>query len=156
MENERFKEKIRRVAGISIVILAIYLLMPLFLGIKNFCAGFLDGYHSAAHEQVSLPSFLLLLLQAAACIGAVWNAIKLLLDMRKGETPFTGQNGRRIRRIGILLMILEPLLLLQALLSGGELPEIYGISFAAGLILYNIALLFAYGSHLQQESDETL
>lgn len=155
MENERFKEKIRRVAGISIVILILYLLLPLSIGIRDFCAGFMDGYHSAEGEGESWLS-VFLLLAVAAGIGAVLNAVRLLLDMRKGETPFTGQNGRRIRRTGILLMVIEPLLLLKGLLSGGELPEVYGISFAAGLIMYNVALLFEYGSHLQQESDETL
>lgn len=157
MENDRFKKKIRRVAGSSILILLVYLLLPLSICVRNFCAGFIDGYNSAESAGrgwlVELP---FLLMVAAAGIGAVINSLRLLLDMRKGETPFTVENGRRIGRTGVMLMVIEPLLMLSGLISGGELPGIYGISFAAGLIMCNAALLFEYGTHLQQESDETL
>lgn len=103
-----------------------------------------------------MAELLFSIMAAFVGIAAVVNSLKLLLDMRKGETPFTGKNGRRIGRTGIILMALEPLLLLSGLFSGEESPEIYGISFAAGLIMCNVALLFEYGAHLQQESDETL
>lgn len=157
MENDRFKKKIRRVAGSSIVILLLYLLLPLSICVRNFCAGFIDGYHSAESAGKGwLVELLLLVMVAAAGIGAVINSLRLLLDMRKGETPFTLENGRRIGRTGVMLMVIEPLLMLSGLISGGERPGIYGISFAAGLIMCNVALLFEYGTHLQQESDETL
>lgn len=157
MENERFKKRIRRAAGISLGILAVYLLLPLYLCGKNFYMGFLDGYHSAEGVgESSVWSMLVLLVAVVAIILAIVNSIRLLLGMWRGETPFQPANGKRIRRIGIMLMLTEPLLLLEGILSGGSLPEIYGISFAAGLIMYNISLLFDYGAHLQQESDETL
>lgn len=157
MENEKFKKRIRRVAGISLGIIAAYLLIPLYICGKNLYLGFMDGYHSAERGGGTTVFHTVILLAAAvAVVLAIVNAFRLLLGMRRGETPFHVANGRRIRQMGVMLMLLEPLLLLAGLLSGGKLPEIYGISFAAGLILYNVSLLFEYGAHLQQESDETL
>lgn len=157
MENDRFKKRIRRVASVSIVILLLYLVLPLSLCAGNFCAGFADGFNSAESPGKGwLIDLILLLMLAVAGIGAVIDSLRLLFSMRKGETPFTVENGRRIGRTGVLLMVLEPLLMLEGLVSEGEFPSVYGISFAAGLIMCNVALLFGYGAHLQQESDETL
>lgn len=158
MENERFKKRIRRVAGISFGILAVYLLLPLYLCGKDLYMGFLDGYHSAEGSGggSSVWNIAVLLAAAVAMILVIVNSFRLLLGMRRGETPFQLDNGRRIRRMGVLLMLIEPLLLLESFLSDGSLPEIYGISFVAGLVMYNVSLLFDYGAHLQQESDETL
>ena len=153
MENERFKERIRRVARVSAVILSIYLLFPLYICGRNFCEGFMDGYHSAeSTARVLTFGFLFLLAAVVAAITAIVNSLWLLFGMKKGETPFHADNGKRMRRIGVMLMLIEPLLILYR----GELSGIYGISFAAGLIMYNVSLLFDYGAHLQQESDETL
>lgn len=157
MENERYKEKIRRVAGGSAVVLTVYLLLPIGICGRNFLAGFADGYSSG--ESVDGTVFLELIILigvAVAAVAAVANSLKLLLGMRKGDSPFHAENGKRIRRTGVMLMLIEPLLLLSKLVSGGEVSGIYGISFAAGLIMYNVSLLFDYGAHLQKESDETL
>lgn len=157
MENDRFKKRIRRVASVSIVILLLYLLLPLSVCVRNFGEGFVDGFNSAESlGKGDVLELILLLMLAVAGIGAVVDSLRLLFGIRKGGTPFTVENGRRIGRTGVLLMVLEPLLMLEGLVSEGELPSVYGISFAAGLIMCNVALLFGYGAHLQQESDETL
>lgn len=157
MENEKFKIKIRRVARISALFLSLYILLPLYVCARDFLAGFVDGYHSA--ENAIENSIFGLLFQIAAVIAggcAIINSLRLLFAIQKQETPFTNQNGKRIRRIGIMLMVLEPLMLLSKLVSGMDLPGIYGITFCAGLLILNVSLLFDYGAHLQQESDETL
>lgn len=157
MENEKFKKKIRRVAGISAVILSLYVLLPIYVCGRNFLAGFADGYNAAGTGgSDSLLELIFLLAAVIAGICAMINSLRLLLKIRREETPFTAMNARRIRRIGIMLMLLEPLMLSAKLVSEGELSEIYGITFCAGLILFNVSLLFGYGAHLQQESDETL
>lgn len=157
MENEKFKVKIRRVAKISTLFLSLYILLPLYVCVKDFFAGFIDGYHST--ENTMEDSILGLLFQIAAVVAgicAIVNSLRLLFAIQKQETAFTNKNGKRIRRIGVMLMVLEPLMLLSKLVSGMELPEIYGITFCAGLLIFNVSLLFDYGAHLQQESDETL
>lgn len=97
-----------------------------------------------------------MLAAAIAGICALINSLQLLFGIRKNETPFTDKNGKKIRRISIMLMLLEPLVLLSQWVCGKPFPEISGTIFCAGLILFNVSLLFSYGAHLQQESDETL
>lgn len=157
MDNETFKKKIRYAAGISSLLLSVYILVPLYICGKNFLAGFVDGFNSAeTTEPPSILEFLITLAIVAAGICAIVNSLRLLLGIRKNETPFTDKNGKKIRQIGIMLMLLEPLMLLSQWISGEPFYEISGITFCAGLILINVSLLFRYGAHLQQESDETL
>lgn len=157
MENEVFKKKIRCAAGISSLILSIYILVPLYICGKNFLAGFVDGFNSTETTgNASILEGIIVLAIAIAGICVIVNSVRLLLGIRKNETPFTDKNGKRIRQIGIMLMLLEPLMLLSQWISGEPFFEISGITFCAGLILVNVSLLFRYGAHLQQESDETL
>lgn len=90
MENDRFKKRIRRVASVSIVILLLYLVLPLSLCARNFCAGFADGFNSAESPGKGwLIELILLLMLAVAGIGAVIDSLRLLFSMRKGETPLS-------------------------------------------------------------------
>lgn len=160
MQNETFKKKIRCAAKVSIVVLAVYILLPLYVSLTNFCKGVVDGYHTAGDTEgmVFLELFTLFLQFIAVLLGilAIVNSMRLLFGIQKGETPFTLSNAIRIRKTGIMLMLIEPLMVCSKLAAGEKLYEIYGITFVAGLIMYNVSLLFDYGSHLQQESDETL
>jgi len=160
MQNEKFKKKIRGAAKVSAAVLAIYILLPLYVSLTNFCKGFVDGYSSTGDTEgvvlMGLPVLFLQLIAVLSGILAIVNSMRLLFGIQKGETPFTLANGARIRRIGIMLMLIEPLLVVSKLIAGEKLYEIYGITFVAGVIMYNVSLLFDYGTHLQQESDETL
>lgn len=160
MQNEIYKKKIRSVAKVSAAVLTVYILLPLYACVKNFCAGFAAGFNSTdGTEEVAFLEWFALFFQIMAVLAGVFaivNSLQLLFGMRKGETPFDLANGKRIRLTGIMLMLIEPLLLLSKLVAGEELHGVYGITFGAGLIMYNVSLLFDYGAHLQQESDETL
>ncbi len=159
------KEKCKRVCTISAVVLIIYIFVPAIFMTLAMVTGFVDGWNDAAAEGPSDTPFWLLTLILIVSVGVivvhvapVVTAIKLLLGIRKNDSPFTQLNGKRIGAIGIYFMIREPLMFLYMGLGNGEwdFSQFTGFYFSAGLVLYCISLIFRYGCELQQESDETL
>ncbi len=132
--------------------------------------GFMEGFSNAlsGSEANAVPdtmpdSFLmstLYLIFAAAFITimiiAIVSCLRLLMSIRRDESPFTERNGGKIRTIGIAFMLLEPVQITLMLVQSGEFSVGSGIMFSAGIVMYCISLVFRYGCELQQETDETL
>ena len=132
--------------------------------------GFMEGFSNAlsGSEANVVPdtmpdSFLmstLYLIFAAAFITimiiAIVSCLRLLMSIRRDESPFTERNGGKIRTIGIAFMLLEPVQITLMLVQSGEFSVGSGIMFSAGIVMYCISLVFRYGCELQQETDETL
>lgn len=132
--------------------------------------GFMEGFSNAlsGSEANAVPdtmpdSFLmstLYLIFAAAFITimiiAIVSCLRLLMSIRRDESPFTERNGGKIRTIGIAFMLLEPVQITLMLVQSGEFSVGSSIMFSAGIVMYCISLVFRYGCELQQESDETL
>ena len=97
-------------------------------------------------------------------------ALFLLKSVRADETPFNPKNVKRLKAIALLLVVFEPYMVMHGwlmqklypiVLEGGTISvsarsSLGGVVFAAGLVVYVIALVFAYGISLQQQVDETL
>ncbi|MBQ8825954.1 MAG: DUF2975 domain-containing protein [Oscillospiraceae bacterium] len=156
------KEKCKRVCAIASVILIIYLIVPFVTYSIGAVTGFMDGWNEAAAEGTSsepmwkiMLSLIISFAVLAINIVPIVTAIRLLLGVRKADSPFTELNGKRIGIIGICFMLMEPINFLYELINN-EFEIGSGLAFSAGLVLYCISLIFRYGCELQQESDETL
>lgn len=159
MEKENLRKKIRNSGKLAVTVLIVYMLLPLYTFVKNFGAGFTEGYQSAESVSFSLSGLiagLLMIIVIGAGIAAVVISCSLLWQMTRDESPFTEANGRKILTAGIMFIASEPLYFISMYLTHGSVPEIYGLSLAAGLTLCCISGVFRYGALLQQESDETL
>ena len=112
---------------------------------------------------------------AATAVGAIIMlaifvlSLLVLKSVRADATPFNPKNVKRLKAIALLLVVFEPYTLISGqimqrlyplILEGGISVEIRsslgGVVFSAGIIVYGIALVFAYGISLQQQVDETL
>ena len=97
-------------------------------------------------------------------------AFRVVFSLRADASPFTGANAKRLRWIGLLLIVYEPL---QGALSSrltaslaGELStegtqvsvhvSLGGLLIVVGLAILAISFVFEYGAQLQKLSDETL
>lgn len=93
-----------------------------------------------------------------------WNLRAIFQNIDTYETPFMEVNATAIARIGVLLILVEhvksallPLLfMLCGIGSGGSGSMIDGNSLLFGGLIICLSYVFAYGTLLQQESDETL
>lgn len=150
-------------SSITLTVLILYLLLPLFQMIRSFCTGFMAGFNATDPEYtVDYFSFFNSLLLLFISIWIIVIAFKLLKSLKTDETPFTEANGRHIRNLAFLLICIDPVNFIFALISnffsgqGFSDNSVNGTVLAAGLVLYCISLVFRYGCELQQESDETL
>lgn len=164
------KEKIRRMSGIASVVLILYLILPVtatvIAAVSGFIEGFKEGYSGeiTGTDSSSMPegflagTLYILFVTAfiAIIIISVLYCLKLLLSIRRDESPFTEKNGKLIRTIGIAFMLMEPVQIILDLLKSGVFTIGSGITFSAGIVMYCISLVFRYGCELQQESDETI
>lgn len=123
----------------------------------------LSGSEANAVPDTMPDSFLmstLYLIFAAAFITimiiAIVSCLRLLMSIRRDESPFTERNGGKIRTIGIAFMLLEPVQITLMLVQSGEFSVGSGIMFSAGIVMYCISLVFRYSCEFQQESDKTL
>ena len=156
------KEKCKRICTIASVILIIYLIVPFVTHSIGAVTGFMEGWNEAAAEGQSSEPMWKITINLIICfaiiainIVPIVTAIRLLLGVRKSDSPFTELNGKRIGTIGICFMLIEPMNFLYELINN-EFQIGSGLAFSAGLVMYCISLIFRYGCELQQESDETL
>lgn len=159
MEKENLRKKIRNSGKLAVIVLTIYMLLPLYTFVKNFGAGFSEGYNSAESASFSLSGLiagLLIVIVIGAGIAAMAISCSLMWRMTRDDSPFTEANGRKIFTAGIMFIAAEPLYFISMYLTHGSVPDIYGLSLAAGLTLCCISAVFRYGALLRQESDETL
>ena len=95
-----------------------------------------------------------------------WGGCCLLLDgifsqLQEGDTPFTVENSRRLRILG-LLQIAGSLLpsLLQSVLNwlwvSDHFQWQFPLDWIFGIMMLALSSIFAYGCQLQQEYDQTL
>ena len=93
--------------------------------------------------------------------GCFFQVDAVLSCIRTGHTPFTAENSRRVRILG-LLQIAAALLpsLLQSmliwLLASGSFFWQLPLDWIPGLLTLALSCVFAYGSQLQEEYDQTL
>ena len=82
-------------------------------------------------------------------------------EIRKGFTPFTHENTKRIKKVAIITAVLSIVGSYSDALVDyytiGELTwRVNIIGMIVAIIIYCISLIFSYGCDLQRESDETL
>ncbi len=160
MKKLTSKETIRRMSLVATFIMAIYLLSP----IVDFVRGVITGWNAA--DTVATGSSVVMVVQTfvmlALAVVLIFTAFRLLGSLRKEETPFTEVNGKRIRNMSFVLIVIEPVTILFNIISNALNKEVFvvqsfgGMMLAAGFVMYCISLVFRYGCELQQESDETL
>lgn len=162
MEFDVYKKKIRRASAAAFAVLVIYLIYPVIMAALSFRQGWNEAAAEADPAPYTVTDFFIMVFLGAfvaSVIVTFVTSIKLLMSMRKDESPFTLINGRRIRRTGICFMLMEPLMFMAELLEDGLAEAMYsidGLQFATGLVMYCISLAFSYGAALQQEADETI
>lgn len=154
--------------GIASVVLVLYLILPVVTAVisavSGFIEGFKEGYSDPSSVSEAMPQGFIMgtlyivfaLAFIAIIIIAVAYCLKLLMSIRRDESPFTEKNGKLIRTIGISFMLIEPVQIILELLKSGIFSIGSGITFSAGIVMYCISLVFRYGCELQQESDETI
>lgn len=168
MKKLTSKEKIRRASKIASAVLILYLIAPFVTSVIAAVTGFMEGWNEAASgsepSSDTMPEgflmgtvyIILVVILLTTIIIAIVSSLQLLMSIRKDESPFTENNGKKIRTIGISLMLIEPVDIILTLVQSSSLSVGSGITFSAGIVMYCISLVFRYGCELQQESDETI
>lgn len=105
------------------------------------------------------------LVEIVICVlscGILWNARNIFRNVDREDTPFTQQNAKAIHRIGWLWIAIS-------LVKTWLLPLLCGVAgigtfcmsvdvnnLVFGAVIICLSHVFAYGTVLQQESDETI
>lgn len=107
---------------------------------------------------------LLFAIELVTCLFMVvilWYLLPIFQSIGHSGAPFQLQHGRRLNKIAravVGLSMLRPAVdgLLEYVAFGKFFWEfdLFGVTVA--VVLYVLALIFDYGCHLQQQSDETL
>jgi hypothetical protein len=103
----------------------------------------------------------------ALIVGALWLLRLLLVSVRDGA-PFTGANVRRLRALGLIILIGVPVATLIASWCASELARtahlpgaeiqlsMPGSAFVGGLGVFVLAEIFAAGVHLRDDLEGTI
>jgi len=168
MENEKYLKKIRTACTAAIPILLVFLVLPVIGAVTSAISGFIEGWNEASETPSNTPELTVVggikmifsMISAAVLIVAVVcmviSVIQLFIQLRKSESPFTELSSKKVRNVGIFLMLIDPAYTLFFLLAFDELQVTLGLHFSAGILIYCFSLIFKYGAYLQQQSDETL
>jgi len=120
----------------------------------NFPAAFNGG---ASTKQMALPLLVYAFKQTFVLFILILTH-KIFKDISREYTPFLEKNFKRMKEIALILLFssLQPF----SFSGSGSLninigPPDYELLIFAGIV-YFFALIFQYGSALQQQSDETL
>ena len=168
-EFHRRFERLSLAAELVFLLLILYSVIQTAIMIYFMVAAPEASYSSGTGTQDWLTLVYSLIFAVIVVIVMVL-VLLLLRSIRRGDTPFTRSNVRRLRGIGWLLVafeILQRLLarLFWAVASGrvpdGETVSYYfysngGMILMVGLAVLGISLVFEYGVVLQQLDDETL
>lgn len=169
MNLEELNVKAKRYMGLSIVLMAGFLLY--FIGIQ--------GQMMTGMQGDSLTVVLALvfhLVSTLIIVGCNVNAILMFRLLKNGETPFRMAIVRKLRRIGYLLMVFEPLqFVFERIMNAVRTPQVTyneageeivysmntftsygGVFLILGGVVVCVALAFEYGVVLQTQADETL
>jgi hypothetical protein len=156
MENIK---KIKRSALVLLVIVTLILLYNIIL------AGWavLNGYALPAGEFLNPAKIVIDVIRVLIVLSILICAMVLLRSIKKDESPFNFSNVKFLKRIAILIAILDPFEIIASMIPvsfGGYnvttffLPS--GCFFVAGIVVYCVSLVFEYGISLQKQYDETL
>ena len=92
-----------------------------------------------------------------------WQASTLFKDLADGETPFSLEFAKAVKKLSILLMIYDTVSpLLYSLILTIIVPDghyfVFGLSsnFFIGLVAYIVSEILTYGIELQRLSDDTV
>lgn len=168
-EFHRRFERLSLAAELVFLLLILYSVIQTAITVYFMVAAPEASYSSGTGTQDWLTLVYSLIFVVIVVIVMVL-VLLLLRSIRRGDTPFTRSNVRRLRGIGWLLVafeILQRLLarLFWAVASGrvqdGETVSYYfysngGMILMVGLAVLGISLVFEYGVVLQQLDDETL
>ena len=120
------------------------------------------AFNGGASTKKMIPPLLGLVIAQAFALSILILTHQIFKDISREYTPFLEKHFKRMKEIALLLLISS--LLEPSLFSGSSSlvpyltvfiwPGCESIIFAA--IVYCFALIFQYGSALQQQSDETL
>lgn len=172
MTKNEFHRRFQRLslaAEWAFLLLVLYSVIQIAITIRFAVSGADASHPSGAGTQDWLTLVYALFFSAVVVVVMVL-VILLLRSIRRGYTPFTLANVRRLRWIGWLLVAFE---ILQRLLArsfwvvasgrvqDGETVSYYfysngGMILMIGLAVLGISLVFEYGVGLQQLDDETL
>jgi hypothetical protein len=87
---------------------------------------------------------------------------RIFRDISREYTPFMEKHIKRMKKIALLLLISSLIAPLLYIVSSSLIPYLNSViqpgyeSIIFAIIVYCFALIFQYGSALQQQSDETL
>lgn len=155
------KTNIKKITSISLFAIIAYALVFGFFICKDIAESFVAGWNSVDNpvSNEPEPSFISTLFSFPCVIlwfAIIIMSIRMLLNIRKNELPFTEQNGKSLRNIGVFMMLIEPLHIISMMSNGYYNSNFAGVIFIVGTLLFCFSSVFRYGVQLQQESDETL
>ncbi len=162
-----------------LVVLQVYFLVGLIRGSDQFPGSlqietpglvfrFTDGMPEPARTQFVLMLILYLILLAVGLL--VLYQLRKIFATLAGETPFTGENVRRIRIIGIAVIAGSLLSTVAHFMLGiyiSNIVQMPGLELYAnfkvdisgiflGAVVIILAEVFRYGARLQEEQDLTI
>ena len=120
------------------------------------------AFNGGASTKEMIPPLLGLVIRQIFALFILILTHQIFKDISREYTPFMEKHVKRMKEIAMILLfgsLFEPFLfsgpsLLVPYLSGFIWPGYESIFFAG--IVYCFAMIFQYGSALQQQSDETL
>ena len=169
MNLEELNVKAKRYMGFSIVLMAGFLLY--FIGVQGKMMTDMQG-----DRETVILALLFNLVSTLIIVGCNVNAILMFRLLKKGETPFQMTIVKKLRTIGYLLMVLEPLqFVFERIMNAISTPQVTynevgeaiayttntftsygGVFLIMGGVVACVALAFEYGVVLQTQADETL
>lgn len=169
MTQNELKSRFERYALVGTLVFALLVLYWLVqMAISVYYV--ITGDVPPAEAKQSLFNLIYSFAFSALVVAIMVMVIRLLQSIRKGSTPFTMANVRRLRRIGWMLVVFEVLQRLTTRLfwtvASGRVEDgekvVYYFSSTAGMVMIvglavlAISVVFQYGVELQSLSDETL
>ena len=159
-------ERYARLGTLVFTLLVLYWLIQMAITIYFVVTG--DAPPSETEQ--SFFNLIYSLLFGVFVVAIMVMVIRLLQSIRKGSTPFTMANVRRLRRIGWMLVVFEVLQRLTTRLfwtvASGRVEDgekvVYYFSSTAGMVMIvglevlAISVVSESGVELQSLSDETL
>ena len=163
MNNEKLMSKIRTVSRISVVGAVIYIAVSALRFVPDAVKGFKDGWNSVDTDtgaQEEVMSWVQLMVVpfaiafAAVSLIIIVSGLQVLFGMSRNVSPFNDKVSKAVKKLGISFIVFDVVKTVLYLFMYGTLG--IGMVWLAGLILCAFALVFRYGTILQQESDELL
>ena len=117
---------------------------------------FLDGGLLEFEISVAMGIIVLVL------TGSIMFIMHLIFsDIKRSYTPFKDENVRRLKQVSYILLVCSFILpIIQwamfTAIEARTMIDFNPLLIAIAVLFYCISLVFAYGTKLQQESDETL